>query len=205
MHLKLSKQENKSVPIFVILILLCAGVIAILLGSCNRETGVPGGQAAARSVGAGGVLERQPIEILMDGKPHGIFRWQELEGLQEAEFGTGLDDVQKGYPLVDVLARLEIREAKAVTLYGPGLKPVTLRWDEIVNRENKILMGLTHKGTVKVVAGNPAVLNRDGWVRHLLKMDVLQQDFPDTRPEGEDGRIAEPDVNPLHPRKKGSK
>lgn len=185
-----------------IFVLISIGLLVIVTNSCSQETGTPGGQAGTRSSGRGEAREPQPIEVLIDGKPHRDLRWQELQGLQEEQFGTGLTDVQAGYRLADVLAYLDIDSARSVTLYGPGLKPVTLKWEEIVNRENKVLLGLTHKGTAKVVAGNPAVLNRDGWVRHLLKMDVHQQDFPDTQPETENGRIAEPDVNPLHPRKK---
>lgn len=170
----------------IILSLLFTGFIVILLGSCSRETGVPGGQAATRSVGAGESLEREPVEIVVDGTPRPPLRWLDLKGLREDRFNTGREDVQIGYPLADVLAFLGVESAGSVTLHGVGLKPITLNGEEIRDRKNQIIMGLTHKGTVKVVAGNPSILNRDGWIRHLVKMEIHER-------AASDGRVLERD------------
>ena len=184
-------------------LLLFSGLFAILFGSCEqgRETGVPGGQAAVRIAGEGPPPIREPIEVLIDGKPYREFRWAELSVLQEDQFQTGLQDTQTGYLLIDVLEFLEIPPAQSVTLYGLGLKPVTLHWDEIRSRDNQILLGLTHKGTAKVISGNPSILNRDGWVRHLTRIHI-NKDQPSP---SVDGRKSEPAVNPQHPRKKSGR
>ena len=178
--------------------LLLALLIATLINSCSNDSGVPGGQAATKSLGQGETPQREPVEILVDGKALRLLSWKALDGLSEDRFGTGMEDFQVGYPLIDVIAHLGIESAQAVTLYGVGIKPVTLSWEEIMERDNQVILGLTHKGTLKVVAGNPRILNRDGWVRHVVKMDIHKE----TAPALQHGRKAEPETNPLHPRKK---
>ncbi len=178
--------------------LLLALLVATLTGSCSNDSGVPGGQAATKSMGQGEPTHRKPVEVLVDGEALRLLSWKELDGLSEDRFGTGMEDFQVGYPLVDVVAYLGIESAQAVTLYGVGIKPVTLRWEEISDRDNQVILGLTHKGTLKVVAGNPNILNRDGWVRHVARIDIHKENAPDVQ----HSRKAESETNPLHPRKK---
>ncbi len=180
--------------------LLSSAVVVILLAACTAGStpGVPGAQAVATRTGAGERIERPPVEILIDGVPQRVLQYDDLRGLPERRFGTGREDVQVGYALDEVLAHLGIESGRAVTLYGVGLTPVTLAWDEVATHENQVLLGLTHKGTMKVVAGNSVVLNRDGWVRHLTRIDVRR----DETATAADGRIAETGENPMHPRKK---
>lgn len=178
--------------------LLFIGLAVIFLVSCSQGEGVPGGQAASKSVGSSESTAREPVEVLVDGQPFRMLDWTELEGLSKGEFNTGREDVQTGYYLSDVVKYLGVERVRSVTLHGVSRKPVSLDWEVVRNKENVILVGLTHKGTFKVVAGNTAILNRDGWVRHMVRMNLHRE----TEPEGVRKNVSDPEVNPLHPRKK---
>jgi hypothetical protein len=177
--------------------LLCLALVVIVVAGCSRtpEAGVPGGQAGVRQLGP--AKPPEPIAIVQDGAPQRMLRWEELAAIPEQEFSTGLEDVQRGYPLAEVVRAVAVTEPGAVTLHGVGLRPVTLTWTEVAAPDNHVLLGVTHKGTAKVVAGNPALLNRDGWIRHLTKIELHA-----TLPPNAIRPTAEPS-NPLHPRKGG--
>lgn len=177
-------------------VITLAAVVMIAPG-CSRapETGVPGGQAGVRTQGPTRLPE--PIEIVQDDATSRTLRWEELAAIPQQEFSTGLEDVQKGYPLADVVRAVAAHAPGAVTLHGVGLRPVTLSWAEVAASENHVLLGVTHKGTAKIVAGNPALLNRDNWIRHLTKIELHATLPPNaSRPKAEAS-------NPLHPRKGG--
>ena len=76
-----------------------------------------------------------------------------------------------------------------MTLHGVSRKPVSLDWGVVARRDNRVLLGLTHKGTFKVVAGNSNILNRDGWVRHMVKLVVHKN----TDPEGTRRKVSKED------------
>ena len=163
--------------------LISAGLLVTLLSACTQrdEPGAPGGQAATKIAEHDGTVTPAPVEIWQEGKLVHTLAWDELKTLPTQLFNTGLDDAQTGYLFVDVLRQVGITEATAVTLYGRGVnEPVRLSWKAVANPTNQILMGLTHKGTIKIVAGNFEPLNRNRWVRHLYKIDI------DTRPGGND-------------------
>lgn len=167
--------------------LLSLFLVVIVIASCSGgDPGVPGGQAAAKA--GGGTAVPAPIEIVQDHQALPSLNWEALSGLSKQEFGTGRADVQSGYALLDVLHHLGVQEAKSVTLYGVGMKPVTLAWTDLENPSNQILLGVTHKGTAKVVAGNTAVLNRDGWIRHLVKLEIHQTTNPPSGGDRNTGR-----------------
>ncbi|HEY5649504.1 MAG TPA: hypothetical protein VIU33_08395, partial [Nitrospiria bacterium] len=150
------------------------------MSSCSPDGGVPGGQAASRSPGQAPPEAREPLAVFVDDQSIASIRWQDLKTLDKGEFNTGREDVQTGYYLSDVIRFLDVDQPTAVTLHGVTRKPVSLEWDVVAQRDNRILLGLTHKGTFKVVAGNTKILNRDGWVRHMDKMIIHKK----TSPEG---------------------
>lgn len=177
--------------------LLWLALVVIVAAGCGRgpDAGIPGGQAGVRTQGPPRLPE--PIEIVQPGAPQRRLTWDELAAIPQQEFSTGLEDVQKGYPLAEVVRAVAVTEPVAVTLHGVGLRPVTLNWTEVAAPDNHVLLGVTHKGTAKVVAGNPALLNRDGWIRHLTKIELHARLPADAiRPSSEPS-------NPLHPRKGG--
>lgn len=178
--------------------LLFSTLTAILLVSCSQGEGVPGGQAGSKPLGPAGVPPREPVEVLVDGQLLRSLAWSDLEGLPMGEFNTGREDVQTGYYLSEVVKYLGVEKVSSVTLHGVTRRPISLDWEVVRNKENTILVGLTHKGTFKVVAGNTAILNRDGWVRHVVTMNIHRE----TQPEGVRKNVSDPEGNPLHPRKK---
>ena len=97
---------------------------------------------------------------MVDGRSEGLLRWQDLQGLKLEEFGTGLADVQSGYPLIDVLSYLGIDRGQSVTLYGMGMNAVTLKWEEI-DRTKAVWIftpsshKTSHRGQVRTVFFGP--------------------------------------------------
>jgi hypothetical protein len=155
--------------------LIFIGTIATLATACGKSgaPGTPGGQAASKIAGQDGTLTPPPVEIWQEGRLIHTLRWEELAALPRESFDTGLEDTQTGYAFINVLKLAGVTEAQSVALYGRGLaEPVRLNWRIIANPANHILLGLTHKKTMKVVANNVELLNRDRWVRHLYKIDV---------------------------------
>jgi len=155
--------------------LIFIGTIATLASACGKSDtpGTPGGQAASKVVGQDGTVTPPPVEIWQEGRLIHTLRWEELAALPSQSFNTGLDDAQTGYTFIDALKLAGVTEARSVTLYGRGqAEPVRLSWRIIANPANQILLGLTHKNTMKVVANSVELLNRDRWVRHLYKIDV---------------------------------
>ena len=173
--------------------LILTGLLATLPAACAQSDapGTPGGQAATRITGAegrGGSVSPSPVEIWSGGRLAHTLQWDELSSLPTQSFNTGLEDAQTGYPLVDVLRHVGITEGPGVTLYGrDAKKPLQLSWAALADPANQLLMGLTHKGTIKVVAGNSAFINRDRWVRHLYKIEIQSGAPSDTRTERRDG------------------
>ena len=165
---------------FIVIALIFAGLLVTLPTACVQSDApsTPGGQASSQiavATGRGGSINPPPVEIWQDNQLVRTLAWDELEGLQQHTFSTGLDDEQTGYLLIDVLAQVDITKGKSVTLYGGGnQEPTRLGWKAMANPQNQIIMGLTHKGTLKIVAGNFEFLNRDRWVRHLTKIEVTQ-------------------------------
>jgi hypothetical protein len=155
--------------------LIFIGALATLPTACGKSEapGLPGGQAASNIAGQDGKASPPPVEIWQEGRLIHTLRWEEFAALPTYSFNTGLDDAQTGYAFVDALKLAGVTEARSVTLYGRGLaEPVRLSWKLIANPANQILLGLTHKNTMKVVANNVELLNRDRWVRHLYKIEV---------------------------------
>jgi len=155
--------------------LIFIGTIATLATACGKSKapGTPGGQAASKIVGQDGEVTPPPVEIWQEGRLIHTLRWEELAALPKESFNTGLEDTQTGYAFVDALKLAGVTEARSVPLYGRGqTEPVRLDWRIVANPANKILLGLTHKNTMKVVANNIELLNRDRWVRHLYKIEV---------------------------------
>jgi hypothetical protein len=158
--------------------LIFAGLLVTLPTACTQrdQPGTPGGQAATKIAEHDGTITPAPVEIWQEGKLIHTLAWDELKTLPTQSFNTGMEDAQTGYLFVDALRQVGITEAKSVTLYGRGLnEPVRLGWKAIENPTNQILIGLTHKGTIKIVAGNFESLNRDRWVRHLYKIEIHTQ------------------------------
>ncbi|MEW6325124.1 MAG: hypothetical protein AB1515_07030, partial [Nitrospirota bacterium] len=151
------------------LALLFIGLLVTLPLACARDDspGAPGGQAAAKIADRGGIVTPSPVEIWQDGRLIHVLRWEELQSLQTVSFNTGLADEQTGHLLADALRHVGADEGKTVSLYGRGMnEPLKLSWNVIENPANQIVIGVTHKNTVKVVAGNFEFMNRDRWVRH---------------------------------------
>jgi hypothetical protein len=177
----------------VIQILILTGLLATLPSACAQSDapGTPGGQAATRITGAegrGGAVTPSPVEIWSEGRLVHTLQWDELSSLPTQSFSTGLEDAQTGHPLVDVLRQTGITKAQSIVLYGrDAKKPLQLNWPEVTDPANQVLVGLTHKGTIKVVAGNSALINRDRWVRHLYKIEVDPTTSTDDRPTRENG------------------
>jgi hypothetical protein len=158
-----------------LVVLIFVGTLATLPTACGQSDtpGTPGGQAVSKIAEQDGTVTPPPVEIWKEGRLIHTLRWGELAALPTQSFDTGLDDAQTGYALIDVLKLAGVTEAQAVTLYGRAqAKPVRLGWALIANPDSHILLGLTHKNTMKVVANNVELLNRDRWVRHLYKIDV---------------------------------
>jgi len=159
----------------LVISLIFIGVVATLPTACGKSAapGLPGGQAASKIAGQDGAASPPPVEIWQEGRLIHTLRWEELATLPTHSFNTGLDDAQTGYAFADALKLAGVTEARSVTLYGRGLnEPVRLSWTIVADPANEILLGLTHKETMKVVANNVEMLNRDRWVRHLYKIDV---------------------------------
>jgi hypothetical protein len=155
--------------------LIFVGTIVTLATACGKSDapGTPGGQAASKVVGQDGAVTPPPVEIWQEGRLMYLLRWEELAALPKESFDTGLEDAQTGYAFVDALKLAGVTEARSVALYGRGqAEPVRLDWRIVADPANHILLGLTHKNTMKVVANNLELLNRDRWVRHLYKIDV---------------------------------
>ncbi len=168
-------------------VLILTSLLATLPAACAQSDapGTPGGQAASKITGAegrGGAVTPSPVEIWSEGRLVHTLQWDELQALSTQSFDTGLTDAQTGYLLIDVLRQIGVTEAKAVTLYGRGVtEPVRLGWQVVANPANQILMGLTHKGTVKIVAKDIELLDRDRWVRHLYKIEIQPGSPQDNR------------------------
>lgn len=173
--------------------LLLTLVLATLPAACAQSDapGTPGGQAATKITGTegrGGAVTPSPVEVWHKGVLVRTLQWSELEALPAQSFSTGLEDAQTGHPLVDVLRHAGITEASSALFYGrDAKKPLQLQWSEIIDPANQVLMGLTHKGTVKVVAGNSALINRDRWVRHLYKIEIDMNSPEAERPSRQNG------------------
>jgi hypothetical protein len=180
-------------PTMALTRLLLLGLLATLPAACaqSEAPGTPGGQAATKITGAegrGGSVTPSPVEIWHEGRLVRTLQWDELSSLPTESFNTGLEDAQTGHPLVEVLRQAGVNNAKSVLLYGrDAKKPLQLAWAEIADPANQVLMGLTHKGTVKVVAGNSALINRDRWVRHLYKIEADPVASVDDRPARKSG------------------
>lgn len=175
MYSKYSKFSFAAAIRDLFLGLIFVGTIVTLATACGRSDtpGTPGGQAASKVVGQDGVVTPPPVEIWQEGRLISTLRWEELAALPKESFNTGLEDAQTGYAFVDALKLAGVTEARSVTLYGRGrAEPVRLDWRIVADPANHILLGLTHKNTMKVVANNLELLNRDRWVRHLYKIDV---------------------------------
>jgi hypothetical protein len=165
--------------------LILMGLVVILTASCGEtgnEAASEGRKEAASQKPSPRVAEELPnspdkisdkkIEFFVDGATHRTLQWDDLKDLRQDSFGTGLEDQQAGYYLRDVIKLAGIPKGRTLTLYGRGDSPKKLSWTDIENRQNKILLGLTHRGTIKVVAANAKIMNRDAWVRHLYKVEV---------------------------------
>jgi len=170
-----SKFRRTTMPRHPLISLIFIGVIATLPTACGKSDapGLPGGQAASKIAGQDGKTSPPPVEIWEGNRLLHTLRWEELSALPTHSFNTGMDDAQTGYAFVDALKLAGVTEARSVMLYGRGLaEPVRLSWKLIANPANQILLGVTHKNTMKVVANNVELLNRDRWVRHLYKIQV---------------------------------
>ncbi len=162
-------------PRDLLISLIFIGALATLPTACGKSDapGLPGGQAALNIAGQDGEVTPPPVEIWQEGRLIHTLRWEELSALPTHSFNTGMEDAQTGYAFIDALKLAGVTEARSVTLYGRGLaEPVRLSWAIVANPANQILLGVTHKETMKVVANNVELLNRDRWVRHLYKIDV---------------------------------
>ncbi|MBI3620662.1 MAG: hypothetical protein HY208_00540 [Nitrospirae bacterium] len=168
-------------PRHLLISLIFVGTLATLPTACGKSEapGLPGGQAASKIAGEDGKADPPPVEIWQEGRLIHTLRWDELAALPTHSFNTGMDDAQTGYAFVDALKLAGVTEARSVTLYGRGLAdPVRLSWKLIANSNNQILLGVTHKNTMKVVANNIELLNRDRWVRHLYKIQIQPGSSP---------------------------
>ncbi len=165
--------------------LILTGLIAILIASCTETGNEVSSQVRKEAVStktSPRVAEELPntpdevpdkkIEFFVDGAAYRTLRWDALKGLKQDSFGTGMEDQQAGYYLMDVLKSVGLRKGRTLILYGRGDSPRKLTWRDIENPENKILVGLTHRGTIKVISGNAKIMNRDAWVRHLYRIEV---------------------------------
>ena len=166
--------------------LLLTGLVGILTASCTETGNEVSSQAQKEAVfpkTSPRVAEELPntpdkvpdkkIEFFVDGAAYRTVRWDDLKDLTQDSFGTGMADQQAGYYLLDVVKFAGISKGRTLTLYGRGDSPRKLIWPDIENPQNKILMGLTHRGTIKVIAANAKIMNRDAWVRHLYKIEVV--------------------------------
>jgi hypothetical protein len=173
--------------------LILTGLLATLPAACAQSDapGTPGGQAATKITGAegrGGAVTPSPVEVWQRGALVRTLQWSDLAALPTQSFNTGMEDAQTGHPLVELLRQAGITEAQRVVLHGrDAKKPLQLTWPEIADPANQVLVGLTHKGTIKVVAGNSALINRDRWVRHLYKIEVDPTTLTDDRPARQNG------------------
>jgi len=165
--------------------LILMGLVGILTASCT-ETGNEVSSQIQKEVMSSKTSPRvvkelpntpdkvpdKKIEFLVDGATYRTVRWDDLKGLTQDSFGTGMEDQQVGYYLMDVLKSVGLPGGHTLILYGRGDSPRKLNWRDIENPENKILVGLTHRGTIKVISRNQKIMNRDAWVRHLYKVEV---------------------------------
>lgn len=114
------------------------------------------------------------IYVYLNGTHYGSFSIDFLSDLPEVSFKTGLSDIQKGVFLYAVLNRMGIFEAKKVIIKGLGSPPVEIMWKDLIDREKKILISVTHRGTLKVVSDDPKLIKRKEWPRHIVSIDVLR-------------------------------
>lgn len=96
-----------------------------------------------------------------------------LSDLPETSLKTGLSDIQKGVLLYLVLQKMGIYEAQKVILKGIGSPPVEILWKELIDKDKKVLISITHRGTFKVISGDPELIRRKNWQRHLRRIDVI--------------------------------
>lgn len=115
----------------------------------------------------------EEVSVYINNALYRRFSIDFLSDLPETSFKTGLSDVQKGVLLYLVLQKMGIYEAQKVILKGIGSPPVEILWKDLIDENKKILISITHRGTFKVISGNPELIRRKNWQRHLRRIDVI--------------------------------
>ncbi len=115
----------------------------------------------------------EEVNVYVNNALYRSFSVDFLSDLPETSFKTGLSDVQKGVPLYLVLQKMGIYEAQKVILKGIGSPPVEILWKDLIDENKKILISVTHRGTFKVISGDPELIRRKNWQRHLKRIDVI--------------------------------
>ena len=96
----------------------------------------------------------------------------DLKKLRQYRFVDSLGKVQEGPLLKDVITKLlSINSFKYVVIKGRG--QVKLNYEDVMNKENYIILDFTRKGTVKL-CGREDVIPRNEWVKDVTIIKIYR-------------------------------
>ena len=160
--------------IIIATIILIVVVGGILLVQSSRRGGF-----LYRSCGTGEkIFTEGCVPVSISGKAAGNFCQKDAAGLAKTNFRDRAENkVQEGWLLRDVMLlyikKEEISPDTIVLVSSTSRgKKAELRWKDISNDQNKILLALSRQGSLKLVSSMKGLDTRDRWVQDVDRIEV---------------------------------